>query len=707
MDLPWAFVKSYAELLWRLVNLRRLEPRTPNVATPGPAVPASPSKIPQTEKRVPLFAIIIGINKYEDSSLSELFGSVPDAQAIFEYLRGDLKVPSDQITLLCNHDASRAKILDAFQKLKDNKRIQKDDPILIYYAGHGGEVVEAGHTIQVIFPQDYNPPTVKAIRDRHIGALLDGLADIHGNNITVIFDCCHSGSGTRGNDTTAIVRGAPLTVEGIPRDDDPEMRVVAGTRGIKVANGFTQHGIRSHVLLAACSANEEAREDASERRGRFTVALLKLLRNTGAEQLVYADVLCRIEPIVRQNPQCEGLYRTRTFFDAKVPSPARVSYEVKLENGKYILQAGSAHGVTKGAEFTIYKDKDAIVAEDSLAVMTISETVSRNGVGSISAFTTMLLPPPGLPEHSLGPQGLALAVQTKIGAAEDFLLHVPIHEECRPIFDAVVDELQGTGPNPCRVTLVPREKAQMEMLFDQTGFTLATLDPRLVKYGISRLAHTLKPNVDAAKMRRVLRAAAHYTFNLSHNQANTEIGKKVDIQLKQLVEKPDEWDDSGYPLLTPDTDNLVQGDRVDFVPEEDGIYGFEITNDTAWDLYFICLYFDCMDLSISELTPVANRSGQYRQDDFKLTKKGGRATIGYGPSAMGTSPISFVPIPQGLDASAGFFKFYFSTELLDLSHVPQTSPFHDTRSIDRVSQKPRPTWGTITLPVIQRRAEQQ
>jgi hypothetical protein len=93
-----------------------------------------------------------------------------------------------------------------------------------------------------------------------------------------------------------VVRGAPLIEEGIPHDDDPEMR--AGTRGVKVANGFAQRGIRSHVLLAACSANEKAREDAGVCRGRFTTALLKLLRSTGAEQLVYADVLCRIDPII-------------------------------------------------------------------------------------------------------------------------------------------------------------------------------------------------------------------------------------------------------------------------------------------------------------------------------------------------------------------------------------------------------------------------
>ncbi|KAH6887267.1 caspase domain-containing protein [Coprinopsis sp. MPI-PUGE-AT-0042] len=680
---------KFRAALSKIFGKRRRSPRS--------ASSTSSNKTVHHYGLTPLFAIIIGINNYEDASLSKLSGSVPDAEAIKEYLTTDLRVPSNQIIVLCNKEASRANILDAFEKLKKDTRIQKDDPILIYYAGHGGQLTrETGDFIQVIFPQDYNPPEVKAIPDRKLTALLHELAETHGNNITVIFDCCHSGSGTHGDDKDATVRGAPLREEGIPHDNDPEMQ--AGTRGVEVAKGFAHRGIRSHVFLAACSANELAREDANVGRGRFTVALLKLLRTTGVEQLVYADVLCRIDPIIGQNPQCEGYHRSRAFFDAKVVSSSRTYYEVEVEEGKYILQAGSAHGVTKGAEFTIYKDQDAIVAEQSLAVMKVSELVSKNGIGNIQAFTTTLSPPPDLPKL---PDGVAVAVQTKIGMAETFFLHVPLNERRLPLFNAVVDELEGTGSNPCYLTLVPREKAQMEMLFNEKGYTLAIFDPRLVDSGKSLvLPHTLAPNIDAAKLRRVLRAAAHYTFNLNHTQANNRIEKKIEIQFKRLHETPDEWDEDGLPLVTPDAVNLVRGDKIDFVPEEGGIYGFEIKNDTPWDLYFNCFYFDSMDLSIGALTPVANR-GQFTQD-FMLAGRGGTASIGYGPLAI--SPVSFEPVPQGLDVSAGFFKFYFSTKPLDLSHVPQATPFDDTRGTAQTPRSVPLTWDTVTLPVIQRRA---
>jgi hypothetical protein len=89
-----------------------------------------------------------------------------------------------------------------------------------------------------------------------------------------------------------------------------------GARGLQTAHGFAVQGMNSHVLLAACSANEVAREGTQVRhaaggqptlddskeasvtvRGRFTTALLELFENVSPSQITYADVLNRILPI--------------------------------------------------------------------------------------------------------------------------------------------------------------------------------------------------------------------------------------------------------------------------------------------------------------------------------------------------------------------------------------------------------------------------
>jgi DNA-directed RNA polymerase subunit H (RpoH/RPB5) len=56
-----------------------------------------------------------------------------------DYLQIQLKVPSHQV-INCDKEATRSNIIAAFEGLRDNPRIKDQDPILIYFAGHGGEV---------------------------------------------------------------------------------------------------------------------------------------------------------------------------------------------------------------------------------------------------------------------------------------------------------------------------------------------------------------------------------------------------------------------------------------------------------------------------------------------------------------------------------------------------------------------------------------
>ena len=125
---------------------------------------------------------------------------------------------------------------------------------------------------------------------------------------TVIFDCCHSGSGTRGDDETdeSTARTCELSPKDSPDGLDaaiykanPEPEAETGTRGLRFAKGFAMKDMNSHILLAACSANELAREDkkAQDAHGRFTTALLELLRTVHPDQITYADILSKIPRI--------------------------------------------------------------------------------------------------------------------------------------------------------------------------------------------------------------------------------------------------------------------------------------------------------------------------------------------------------------------------------------------------------------------------
>ncbi|KAG6369903.1 hypothetical protein JVT61DRAFT_13368 [Boletus reticuloceps] len=256
---------------------------------------------------VSLFALIIGIDDY--ARWDKLRGAVTDAKAIKQYLEIDLQVSEDHILTLFDKKATRAAIIEAFQKLWNDERIT-DQP----GESHRDLLFWTWLKTQCLDPQDREATGVQPLQipDRTICALIEGIAREKGDNIasatpcsvssfhdrfaqTVIFDCCHSASGTRGLDNKCEDdEYTPRSIDlhfNIPEtlDDD-----IWGSRAMSVANGFAYHGLQSHVLLAACRETELAYEHKG--RGLFTSALLAALRSCAASGLAptYAELLKRI-----------------------------------------------------------------------------------------------------------------------------------------------------------------------------------------------------------------------------------------------------------------------------------------------------------------------------------------------------------------------------------------------------------------------------
>jgi len=77
--------------------------------------------------------------------------------------------------------------------------------------------------------------------------------------------------------------------------DDLDSGVTELARAMKPVTTFASGAFNTHVLLAACSDTELARE--FEGRGRFTTALLNLLNVTPLERLSYYEILTLMEKI--------------------------------------------------------------------------------------------------------------------------------------------------------------------------------------------------------------------------------------------------------------------------------------------------------------------------------------------------------------------------------------------------------------------------
>jgi hypothetical protein len=106
--------------------------------------------------------------------------------------------------ILENESATRAAILENLRNLANNPLIQRGDPIVIFYAGHGSEAAappgwEAGGgnaKIQLTMPYDVycqsGGKLIDPIPDRTLGALLAEISQNKGNNIVSFHEYrCH------------------------------------------------------------------------------------------------------------------------------------------------------------------------------------------------------------------------------------------------------------------------------------------------------------------------------------------------------------------------------------------------------------------------------------------------------------------------------------------------------------------------------------
>ncbi|KAK0234521.1 hypothetical protein EDD85DRAFT_844220 [Armillaria nabsnona] len=221
----------------------------------------------------PLFALVIGIDKYLSNGIRDLSGAVADADAVDAILQETLHIPKGQIKNLRNEEATRLTIETEIKDLGNNPTIKKDDPILIFYAGHEAEAKatsgwsSANGKIQMLVPYDFIPSGSddsergQGVLDMKLSHLLADLAAKKSENITIILDCCHSGSGTRteDDDPTFAVRGIDLP-EAYTVAQDLSHDIESDARASVVATGFEKSGLLSHVLLSACQAEQTAKE---------------------------------------------------------------------------------------------------------------------------------------------------------------------------------------------------------------------------------------------------------------------------------------------------------------------------------------------------------------------------------------------------------------------------------------------------------------
>jgi hypothetical protein len=334
---------------------------------------ADPLDVQPTSGLPAVRALLVGIDRYVDPSLTTLRGCGNDVRAARDVLVDRLEIPHDDVLVLTDEDATRDAIVAAFrshliatgQRWVADGRPEPAPAFLFYFSGHGSQAKDLTGTEpdgydETIVPHDARGDGSADIRDYELGSWLDQLP---GDNVTVVLDCCHSGSGTRDPVTEDLVRAAPADERPLqpPRPAD-----LGPTPGITLDVGGR------HVLLAACAPHQSAfehRRSDGTRHGLFSHVLLPALtRLTSTSDLTYREVMddarrgvTRWRP--KQTPRGEGDL-DRVVLGTARHAPRALATVVAGRRDVVVLDVGEVHGVVTGARFAVeFPDTDALVVE--------------------------------------------------------------------------------------------------------------------------------------------------------------------------------------------------------------------------------------------------------------------------------------------------------------------------------------------------------
>ncbi|KAF7358493.1 hypothetical protein MVEN_00899800 [Mycena venus] len=303
-----------------------------------------------------LHALVIGVDEliHPSPEVPRLTGAVHDANSVITYLENDLAVPKSQIKRFFDAKATSSAIKKSLDDLAMDRAIQPGAPIIIYIACHTmaegsstgtaerpspvpteGTTGTTGRMAMLLpkelydYPRPQRPPTFvtadyqmdnpgTGLKYTEFLDLVQAIYSTKGNNITVILDTCMAGQ--LGKNT--------------------QFDKNAATSDFLI-------GYPSHVLLAACTENQQSYEDTQGRGGFFTRALLTRLigkpsqgetiskeappneyssptktskNESGSSQLTYRGLIEGIREDMKiqhkpQTPVCSGNFQNRLLFN--------------------------------------------------------------------------------------------------------------------------------------------------------------------------------------------------------------------------------------------------------------------------------------------------------------------------------------------------------------------------------------------------------
>ncbi|MCX6258348.1 MAG: caspase family protein, partial [Bacteroidia bacterium] len=299
-------------------------------------------------------ALLIGIDKYiqpgKEGRWQNLDGCVNDIVSIKEVLQARFGFAEKNMNLMMNQEASRANILGGFSKLLQES--SAGDIAVIYYAGHGSQVknsasAETDKRDESLVPSD-SYTGARDIRDKELAAIFNEFAT-RKILLTVIFDCCHSGSMGRG----------PLS------NDSPKMRFILPDESFDAKDASNPDPPENNGVLIMSASQDyefacEQKDENGTAHGAFSIALIQTLTSLPAGSPA-TDIFASVRAILKYNgkkqePVLAGTEKrkTQTLFGIDKTALSGKTRVAVIEAGEkgIILQGGYALGIYPDCELS-------------------------------------------------------------------------------------------------------------------------------------------------------------------------------------------------------------------------------------------------------------------------------------------------------------------------------------------------------------------
>lgn len=291
----------------------------------------------------------------------DLQGCKNDARSMASVIVSKFSFAPADVDTLFDQNAGRNNILKALEALK--KKCSKGDIAFIFYAGHGSQVInsksrEYDKLDESIVPADTWKENVADIRDKELASICNGFLD-KGIKLTVITDCCHSASLSRGPILPPRLRYMPAG-----NFDANDSTAPLPPEGRSEGN---------FLILSAAQDNEFAQEQTDEDgnpHGAFTIALLAAIHQqsvnaTASSLFASARAILKSngkkqEPVMGGTPDRQQ--QTLFGIEKGTVSDKSIVPVLKIRGTRVELQGGFALQLRRGNELLrIYPGSDSVL----------------------------------------------------------------------------------------------------------------------------------------------------------------------------------------------------------------------------------------------------------------------------------------------------------------------------------------------------------